>query len=45
MFINQSKKRIKYYKKCDYNIQYIKTKKSIDKEVNKIKLEGKCFIK
>ena len=45
MFINQSKKRIKYYKKCDYNIQYIKTKKSIDKELNEIKFEGKCFIK
>jgi superfamily II DNA or RNA helicase len=45
MFINQSKKRIKYYKKCNYDIKYIKSKKSIDNELNKIKLEGKCYIK
>ena len=45
MFINQSKKRIKYYKKCDYNIQHIKSKKTIDKQITEIKLEGKCFIK
>jgi superfamily II DNA or RNA helicase len=45
MFINQSKKRIKYYKKCNYDIKYIKSKKSIEDELNKIKLEGKCYIK
>ena len=45
MFINQSKKRIKYYKKCDYKIKYIKSKNTIDKELTEIKLEGKCFIK
>ena len=45
MFINQSKKRIKYYKKCNYDIKHIKSKKSIEDELNKIKLEGKCFIK
>ena len=45
MFINQSKKRIKYYKKCDYNIQHIKSKETIDKQLNEIKLEGKCYIK
>ena len=45
MFINQSKKRIKYYKKCNYDIKHIKSKKSIEDELNKIKLEGKCYIK
>ena len=45
MFINQSKKRIKYYKKCDYNISHIKSKKTIKDETNEIKLEGKCMIK
>lgn len=47
MFINQSKKRIKYYKKCDYNIEYIKNNKSksVEKELEEIKLEGKCLIK
>ena len=47
MFINQSKKRIKYYKKCDYNIEYIKNNKSksVEKELDEIKLEGKCLIK
>ena len=45
MFINQSKKRIKYYKKCNYNINYIKSKKSIQEDLNEIKLEGKCLIK
>ena len=45
MFINQSKKRIKYYKKCNYNINYIKSKKSIQEDLDEIKLEGKCLIK
>ena len=45
MFINQSKKRIKYYKKCDYKIKYIKSKNTIDKQLTEIKLEGKCYIK
>ena len=45
MFINQSKKRIKYYKKCNYNINIIKSKKSIQEDLNEIKLEGKCLIK
>ena len=46
MFINQSKKRIKYYKKCDYNINYINNnKKKKDEELDDIKLEGKCYIK
>ena len=43
--INQSKKRIKYYKKCDYNICYIKCENTINNELNEIKLQGKCYIK
>ena len=48
MFSNQSKKRIKYYKKCNYNIEYIKSNKlinSINKKQDEIKLLGKCLIK
>ena len=48
MFINQSKKRIKYYKKCNYdikNIRDMKSEKNIIEKMKDIKLEGKCYIK
>ena len=48
MFINQSKKRIKYYKKCNYdikNIRDMKSERNIIEKIKDIKLEGKCYIK
>ena len=47
IFINQSKKRVKFYKKCNYNITYHKSSKlkNIEKNFSEIKLNGKCLIK
>tara|TARA_B100000401_G_scaffold135444_1_gene89760 strand:+ start:985 stop:3573 length:2589 start_codon:yes stop_codon:yes gene_type:complete len=45
MFINQSKKREKYYNKCKYNITKVKNEKikTIQEDLNKFN-QGKCLI-
>ena len=53
MFINQGKKRTKYYNKCNYNIKYINLNKDNikkdndkkDKELKKLLNKGVCLIK
>jgi superfamily II DNA or RNA helicase len=49
MFINQGKKRIKYYDKCKYNIKYIELNNKRDTkkedELNELLSKGICLIK
>lgn len=49
MFINQSKKRIKYYNKCSYNIKHVKINdnkvESDNKKIDKLFSEKICLIK